>query len=38
MEFSANQIAALAGGVVEGDGAVKLTPISKLEEGHPGAW
>ncbi|MBD5320006.1 MAG: UDP-3-O-(3-hydroxymyristoyl)glucosamine N-acyltransferase [Bacteroides sp.] len=37
MEFSANQIAALAGGVVEGDGEVKLNTIAKIEEGHPGA-
>ena len=33
MEFSANQIAALAGGVVEGDGEVKINTIAKIEEG-----
>lgn len=37
MEFSANQIAALAGGIVEGDGEVKINTIAKIEEGHPGA-
>lgn len=37
MEFTANQIAALAGGTVEGDGDVKLTTVAKIEEGHPGA-
>lgn len=37
MEFSANQIAALANGVVEGDGEVKINTIAKIEEGHPGA-
>lgn len=37
MEFSANQIAALANGVVEGDGEVKIKTIAKIEEGHPGA-
>lgn len=37
MEFSANQIAALANGTVEGDGEVKINTIAKIEEGHPGA-
>lgn len=37
MEFTANQIAALAGGTVEGNGDVKLTTVAKIEEGHPGA-
>lgn len=37
MEFTANQIAALANGTVEGDGEVKLNTIAKIEEGHPGA-
>lgn len=37
MEFSANQIAALANGVVEGDGEVKINTIAKIEEGHKGA-
>lgn len=37
MEFSANQIAALANGVVEGDGEVRINTIAKIEEGHPGA-
>lgn len=37
MEFSANQIAALAGGTVEGNGDVKINTIAKIEEGHPGA-
>lgn len=37
MEFSANQIAALANGTVEGDGEVKINTFAKIEEGHPGA-
>lgn len=37
MEFTANQIAALAGGTVDGNGDVKLTTVAKIEEGHPGA-
>ncbi|MCM1349312.1 MAG: UDP-3-O-(3-hydroxymyristoyl)glucosamine N-acyltransferase [Firmicutes bacterium] len=37
MEFTANQIASLAGGIVEGDGEVKISTIAKIEEGHPGA-
>lgn len=37
MEFSANQIAALAGGTVEGNGDVKINTFAKIEEGVPGA-
>ena len=37
MEFTANQIAALAGGKIEGDGEVKIRTFAKIEEGHPGA-
>ncbi|MCM1292779.1 MAG: UDP-3-O-(3-hydroxymyristoyl)glucosamine N-acyltransferase [Bacteroides sp.] len=37
MEFSINQIAALANGTVEGDGELKINTIAKIEEGHPGA-
>lgn len=37
MEFSVNQIAALANGTVEGDGDVKICTIAKIEEGHEGA-
>lgn len=37
MEFSANQIAQLANGTVEGDGDVKISTVAKIEEGHPGA-
>ena len=37
MEFSANQIAALVNGNVEGDGEVKINTFAKIEEGHPGA-
>lgn len=37
MEFSANQIAALVGGNVEGDGNVTVSTFAKIEEGHPGA-
>lgn len=37
MEFTANQIAALASGTVEGNGEVKLNTVAKIEEGHPGA-
>ena len=37
MEFSANQIAALVGGSVEGDGSVTVSTFAKIEEGHPGA-
>jgi len=37
MEFSANQIAALIGGKVEGNGDVKISKLSKIEEGEPGS-
>lgn len=37
MQFSANQIAHLANGIVEGDGEVMVSTIAKIEEGHPGA-
>lgn len=37
MEFSAQQIAAMANGVIEGDGGVKINTIAKIEEGHSGA-
>ncbi|MCH5319636.1 MAG: UDP-3-O-(3-hydroxymyristoyl)glucosamine N-acyltransferase [Paramuribaculum sp.] len=37
MEFSANQIASLAGGFVEGNGDVIINSFAKIEEGHPGA-
>lgn len=36
MKFSANQIAAMLGGVVEGDGEVAVNSLSKIEEGKPG--
>lgn len=37
MEFTANQIASLVNGTVEGDGEVKINTFAKIEEGHPGA-
>lgn len=37
MEFSANQLASMVNGTVEGDGEVKVNTIAKIEEGHPGA-
>lgn len=37
MEFSANQIAALVNGTVEGDGEVTVNTFAKIEEGHPQA-
>lgn len=37
MEFSANQIASLVGGTVDGDGNVAVSTFAKIEEGHPGA-
>ena len=37
MEFTAQQIAALVGGQVEGDPNVKVATFAKIEEGHPGA-
>jgi UDP-3-O-[3-hydroxymyristoyl] glucosamine N-acyltransferase len=36
MEFSASQIAAVIGGLVEGDPDVKISRLSKIEEGEPG--
>ncbi len=36
MEFSANQIADLVGGRVEGNPEVKVSNLSKIEEGQPG--
>lgn len=37
MQFTADQIAALTGGKVEGDGGVIINSVAKIEEGHPGA-
>lgn len=37
MEFSVQQIAALANGTVEGDGNAMIHTIAKIEEGEPGA-
>lgn len=37
MDFSADQIAALVHGTVEGNGAVTVSTFAKIEEGHPGA-
>ncbi|MDE6266703.1 MAG: UDP-3-O-(3-hydroxymyristoyl)glucosamine N-acyltransferase [Muribaculaceae bacterium] len=37
MQFTADQIAALVNGVVEGDGNVTVSTIAKIEEGKPGA-
>lgn len=37
MEFTANSIAALVNGVVEGDGNVAVSAFAKIEEGKPGA-
>ena len=37
MQFTASQIAALAGGVIEGDGDVVISTFAKIEEGQPGA-
>ncbi|MBO4995415.1 MAG: UDP-3-O-(3-hydroxymyristoyl)glucosamine N-acyltransferase [Muribaculaceae bacterium] len=37
MEFSAEQIAGLVNGCVEGDGSVKISTFAKIEEGHEGA-
>ncbi|MCE1167961.1 MAG: UDP-3-O-(3-hydroxymyristoyl)glucosamine N-acyltransferase [Sphingobacteriia bacterium] len=36
MEFSAQQIAALLSGTVEGDPEIKVSQLSKIEEGKPG--
>lgn len=37
MQFSAEQIAAIVGGKVEGDGKVAVSTFAKIEEGVPGA-
>ena len=37
MEFSAQQIAAMLGGTIEGDSNAKVNTVAKIEEGHPGA-
>ncbi|MCM1336288.1 MAG: UDP-3-O-(3-hydroxymyristoyl)glucosamine N-acyltransferase [Candidatus Amulumruptor caecigallinarius] len=37
MEFTANQIAGMVGGTVEGDGDVLINDFAKIEEGGPGA-
>ena len=37
MEFSANQIASLVGGTVEGNGDITVSTFAKIEEGVPGA-
>jgi UDP-3-O-[3-hydroxymyristoyl] glucosamine N-acyltransferase len=37
MQFSASQIAAMAGGIVDGDGNVQISSFAKIEEGKPGA-
>lgn len=36
MEFSANDIAGLLGGEVEGDGSIKVNNVSKIDQGIPG--
>ncbi len=37
MEFTAQQIAAMLNGTVEGDAQAKVTTVAKIEEGHSGA-
>lgn len=37
MQFTADQIAALVGGTIDGDGARIVSTFAKIEEGHPGA-
>ncbi len=37
MQFTANQIAAMVGGKVEGDGNIAVNTFAKIEEGHEGA-
>lgn len=37
MQFTADQIAALVNGRVQGDGSVTVSTLAKIEEGHPGA-
>ena len=36
MEFSAQQIAGLVGGTIEGNPAAKVNDFAKIEEGRPG--
>jgi len=36
MEYTANQIAQLLHGIVEGDSDIKITTLNKIEEGNPG--
>ena len=36
MEFSASEIASLLNGEVEGDGNIKVSNVSKIEQGKPG--
>ena len=37
MQFTASQIAEIAGGVIEGDGNAVISTFAKIEEGKPGA-
>lgn len=37
MQFTAEQIAAMVGGTVEGDGNIAVSTFAKIEEGRPGA-
>ncbi len=37
MEFTANQIADIVGGTIEGDENIKVSSLSKIEEGMPGS-
>ena len=37
MEFSAKQIAAFLNGVIEGDPEIKVSSVSKIEEGREGS-
>src|ERR1051325_7799527 len=37
MEFSAQQIAGILGGTIEGNADVKINKLSKIEEGVPGS-
>ncbi len=37
MQFTASQIASIAGGTVDGDGNAVVNSFAKIEEGHPGA-
>ncbi|MCK9218992.1 MAG: UDP-3-O-(3-hydroxymyristoyl)glucosamine N-acyltransferase [Bacteroidales bacterium] len=36
MEFTANQIAGFLNGTIEGDPTIKVSNLSKIEDGHPG--